>query len=528
VFSGDLTYSGKRDEYRVALKEFIEPVLKACDLVDSGKMRFDRFFIVPGNHDVDRDLLSLLRTDIKFFSDRPTLLSTLGNDDARSIVFGPMKAYADFVREPPLCGAGCRKCTDYGFQARFEVRGVTICIIGLNSAWLCGTNKDSSNEVDDYGNIMVSEMQLDQALHDPEKSDLVIGMLHHPFHWLALKNGVDDRVKIRNRLMNECHVVLHGHEHEPAVSAQSGTYGSCVIIPCGSSYDRRDPGISMYANGYNLCAVDLDTHEGKVYLRRFDGDRSWLPDVRTSRLNADGSVDFRVPVKTEEDAPLIARTGRSGRPALRLASPSIEPSANGSTFVTAKDRDSVRTLPSDILREAVGGISLSVYVSPFGSGIRRLVNNRYIVAHAASALEPYSNVVSLARGPRRFSGEDVKVPTWKVWLVNDTGVSRLLRIDDTEQIQVGWHNFVLRWNHDKPLLELLVDGRIAIADTSYTEAWPSRFMTEISLGAWPKHWAGHYIETCIARWSVLRRPFDDALIQAEVAAVASLPACSAP
>jgi DNA repair exonuclease SbcCD nuclease subunit len=74
VFSGDLAFSGKREEYSLAFAEFVEPVLKACDLVDSGRPRLDRFFLVPGNHDVDRDLASLLRPDLRFFSDRSRLL----------------------------------------------------------------------------------------------------------------------------------------------------------------------------------------------------------------------------------------------------------------------------------------------------------------------------------------------------------------------------------------------------------------------------------------------------------------------
>ena len=47
VFSGDLAFSGKPEEYRVALKEFVEPVLLACGLVTGTEARFDHFFVVP-------------------------------------------------------------------------------------------------------------------------------------------------------------------------------------------------------------------------------------------------------------------------------------------------------------------------------------------------------------------------------------------------------------------------------------------------------------------------------------------------
>ena len=70
VFSGDLAFSGKPEEYRVALHEFLEPILRACNL------GIERLFIVPGNHDVDRDLSSLLRTDVRYFEDRAKLINT--------------------------------------------------------------------------------------------------------------------------------------------------------------------------------------------------------------------------------------------------------------------------------------------------------------------------------------------------------------------------------------------------------------------------------------------------------------------
>ena len=148
-----------------------------------------------------------------------------------------------------------------------------------------------------------------------------------------------------------------------------------------------------------------------------------------------------------------------------------------------------------------------------------------MLAHAVSATTPYSNVVSLSRGPRRFTGQEIKEPVWKVWLKNEADVSKNLMVDDNEQIQVGWHSFVLRWDHSKPLLELLIDGHVAIAAADYVDAWPVRFTTDISLGAWPRHSPEHYVETCIAGWRTLDNPFDDTLIDAQVKAMTSLLGC---
>ena len=54
IFSGDVAYSGRSEEYEAAKEQFFDPLLKAC------KIGPDRLFIVPGNHDLDRSFFELL------------------------------------------------------------------------------------------------------------------------------------------------------------------------------------------------------------------------------------------------------------------------------------------------------------------------------------------------------------------------------------------------------------------------------------------------------------------------------------
>jgi predicted phosphodiesterase len=227
AFTGDLAFSGTAAQYELALQEFVRPVLRACGLVSGGQELLDRFFIVPGNHDVNREISAYLRSDLSFFRDRRRLTATLIDANKRSVVMSPLREYEEFVTKK-LNGGGCGKCSSYGFSAALDIGGHEVRIVGLNSAWLCGLRLDASGEVDDYGNIIVGEPQLMHALDGVDGADLVIGMIHHPFHWLALKDSMDDRAKVRNRLMDKCHIILHGHEHQPAVIVQETTRGCCV------------------------------------------------------------------------------------------------------------------------------------------------------------------------------------------------------------------------------------------------------------------------------------------------------------
>jgi predicted phosphodiesterase len=285
IFSGDLAFAGKDSEYQSARNEFIDPVLNTCGLTT------DQFLVVPGNHDLDRTLTKGLSVTLAEFADRDALADSFKNGDRKNQILSPMAAYSRLVsslgRAAPLSACACRHVADLP-------NGIRVAFLCLNSAWLCGRNRDADNEVDDYGQLIVGEPQIDEALAGLDLCPLIVGILHHPFQWLALKRGVDDRIKARNRLLASCDVILHGHEHEPATYAMQGTYGNCLVIPAGSTFDGRDPKSQVYANGYNYCRIDLSRRKCKVHFRRFDGGHRWLPDVRTVSGETSGSIELQM------------------------------------------------------------------------------------------------------------------------------------------------------------------------------------------------------------------------------------------
>ena len=54
VFSGDVAFGGQSEDYEDAIEQLFDPILQASE-VDH-----DKVFIVPGNHDLDRDAFDLL------------------------------------------------------------------------------------------------------------------------------------------------------------------------------------------------------------------------------------------------------------------------------------------------------------------------------------------------------------------------------------------------------------------------------------------------------------------------------------
>lgn len=278
VFSGDLAWSGQAKEYEAAQKHLLDPVLAAVGLGP------DRVFIVPGNHDLDRDAIAELPAVLQDpLRDEKAVLGRLTDEKKRARSLDHMTAFASFVesynRQPtPL----------YASMRAWEINGRRVALLGLNSAWMCGRNKTKKDEVDDYGQIILGEPQLHDALERWKDADLRIGVMHHPFEWLT---GFD-RDRVEGRLLHAAHFVLRGHTHDPKVLPQNGTDGACVVIPAGAAYDRRSSS-QRYANAYNFVRLDLDTGKGKVFLRRWSEPRTaWREDVDTT---AQGVFPFRLP-----------------------------------------------------------------------------------------------------------------------------------------------------------------------------------------------------------------------------------------
>jgi predicted phosphodiesterase len=263
IFSGDIAFSGKAKEYQSAIEQFFEPLLDACGLTAK------QLFIVPGNHDLDRDKFELLPHDLtKPLASESAVQSWLTDDRRRSHLLEPFQAFSSFVKD--YTG---QEQADYANVRRMSIGDIQVALLGLNSAWMCGRNKA---QIGDKGFIIVGEPQIYSVLDEISDADLKVAVLHHPFDWLT----EFDCNRIETRLLEGCDFILRGHQHKPKVEVTSGTSGNCVIIPAGASYDRRMADNPFYVNSYNFVHLDLDTGKGTVFLRRWSDPRNeWIEDI---------------------------------------------------------------------------------------------------------------------------------------------------------------------------------------------------------------------------------------------------------
>jgi len=289
VFSGDVAHGGKAAEYRVAKDRFLDPVLQKSGVDPK------RLFIVPGNHDLDRSRFDLLPGDLTSPIDEAKTQKWLGDDEKLDSALKPFKDYRAFAaaymdQERP----------DHAAIARFDVEGVTVGLLGLNSAWMSARNvvvKDGKEEIVDYGHLVVGEPQVRSGLEYVADAQLRIAVAHHPISWLT----EFDRGRTNDALKPAAHLLLTGHQHDQRVTVECGTDGSCILVSAGAAYERRD-----HANGYNFVWIDTGTGKGTVYFRRWNG-KAWAADTDTAPK---GEFRFDLP---DWSRPTAAKSTRASK-----------------------------------------------------------------------------------------------------------------------------------------------------------------------------------------------------------------------
>lgn len=248
VFSGDLAFSGKKEEYQAAETHLIEPVLDATGL-DKGQ-----FFIVPGNHDLDLESFELLPEGLKKpLTNDDDIKKWLADNKKRSKILEPFEAYKEFVKE-----YANGNLSAYASSSQLNVRDKNVALFGFNSALMCGRHKDEEDNIDDKGKIILGEPQVYDTLKKYSDVDLRIVVMHHPFEWLT----ENDCITVENRLKKTAHFILCGHQHMPKIKIEKGTEGDCIIIPAGVSYERRKADNQLYNNAYNFVHLDFENNKG--------------------------------------------------------------------------------------------------------------------------------------------------------------------------------------------------------------------------------------------------------------------------
>jgi hypothetical protein len=246
IVPGDVAFSGRADEYKLA-RAFFTELLTALQQEYPG-VKPDIAF-VPGNHDCNFGLAS----DIRRSGQIHQLL------DGIQVNGGFVREYLA-VQTPFFEFAATFGQLQDTSQNRLLLRRTfvsghrhTIGITCYNTAWL------SENPE------IPGKLFFPPTLHCPIEeltADVEVAVLHHPYNWLE----PDNARKFRDALAARADVILTGHEHQPETYGVHRRSGSTEFVAGQAMADSR-----AKTNGFNVITIDLVEQRWAVHTMIWTG-----------------------------------------------------------------------------------------------------------------------------------------------------------------------------------------------------------------------------------------------------------------
>jgi len=265
VFTGDLAYYGKKEDYDLADRLLIQPLRRR---VRNGHKQVP-FVIVPGNHDVDRDDIKLANeTKLrKELSDSPGAFAAISD----SVNLSRLRQYYDYLAVQKLS-------TEPYSASILNLQGVNLGIASLNTAWRCSGDEDK-----EY--LFVTEEQVHTVNKVVEPADIKIALLHHPFDWLHTSEGkgaIDD-------IKNHFDIVLTGHLHEQDSHSDITPAAECLLLAAPAFCDGKSS-----ASGYNIYTIFFERKRVMAKYRKFIRNRQEFD--KDTDFAQNGEKEYTLPV----------------------------------------------------------------------------------------------------------------------------------------------------------------------------------------------------------------------------------------
>lgn len=241
LISGDIAYAGKKEEYDFA-QSWLTDLCEACGISSSV------VFIVPGNHDVQRNVAAKPITDalhyrIKKSKDEAELEQLLRkilvDAESANFMYQSIEPFNDFARQ-----FECNVQSPNNTVAKRDLElndGSILRILGLNSALV-------SSESDLERDLFV-DPAIFQISQEPGVEHLVL--CHHPYSWLRQGHELENHLHQIARI----HLFGHRHTHRILPARDFISIASGALHP-----DKTESG---YEPGYNLIEIEVSGTEAK-------------------------------------------------------------------------------------------------------------------------------------------------------------------------------------------------------------------------------------------------------------------------
>ncbi|MBW2108944.1 MAG: metallophosphoesterase [Deltaproteobacteria bacterium] len=305
--TGDVANEGHWDEY-IEATQFVQRTLSWL------RLEKDRFFVVPGNHDIQRSVCEGSWNRINRSASDPSNQNAISEwmaggrekpaeleNEWRDEVLERQANYRKWVSSNEGLG---RPDLDpqksphsrLGFRRKIKLPQFSfpIHVIGFDTAWLYG---QSNNE----NKIMLTEKQVLTLLRKEDGSALEglrLVLMHHPLEKLA------DMDLCRRNLRGYADLVMRGHFHETGIDAWSECLKEyriatgCLSRPANGALVERTCQVATLELANDGKPSDIEFH-----FRSFsEHSQSWYDNNRFHDKSEGGRIHFKIPQFGQEAA----------------------------------------------------------------------------------------------------------------------------------------------------------------------------------------------------------------------------------
>ncbi|HZI11752.1 MAG TPA: metallophosphoesterase [Myxococcus sp.] len=278
--TGDIAQSGKRQEFENAHR-FMLQLGEATKLTPA-----ERFFLVPGNHDVDRSAVNRIVEShhqrvlsYTYEKIRTEVGDILGNSDLMKFYGERLQNFCDFTGKALGNARGVTPQRPFRTD-QIQIKNTTVGIASLCSAW-------TSGPTDRKGVLLLGERQVRDMLDEIADSDLRFALLHHPLSWLH--DAEEGPIRSLLSSKSGVHAVASGHLHEDRTVVEQTPGNSCLFLSAGAVYQE-----SPWKKGFLAGQIDPLTGSTRIYFFVFSpqGRGFWSIDSSAIEGASNGVAQF--------------------------------------------------------------------------------------------------------------------------------------------------------------------------------------------------------------------------------------------
>lgn len=268
--TGDIADKGREEQYDTFTNDFL------IHLLDINS-ELPKVYIVPGNHDLDRDKCVLAANSLYNVLDGKQQIffdtNKEGHNLRKEILDRFLGFNNDFIAD--LCFPVKEIFEEKGYYIdTFTKENKKIAVIGINTAWL--SNSDNDKEKLTPGKYMIEE-----ALNAAGDCDYKIVLGHHPLSWLQS----EQRQQISALFAKHKAIYLHGHMHKNSGEYSLAVNTGFLTLQCGAAFQAREN--EKYYNSLQWGELNFDDNTVRIIPKKWSRrDQKFISDSSESLPDA--------------------------------------------------------------------------------------------------------------------------------------------------------------------------------------------------------------------------------------------------